>query len=105
MVARIITPALAQGSVACWVVTWAETVPSPGSACQSKWKLSAVSQMSPPPTVSFQVPEEVSWSWPGGSAPPTSAHDQEAGQMNGGALEPGTEARLSTSDVAVVVSL
>ncbi len=81
MLARIITPALAHGSVACCAVTCALTVPSLLSVCQAKWNASAVPQMSPPPPISFQVPELVSWSWPGGSAPPMSAQVHAAEQM------------------------
>ena len=61
--------------------------------------------MSPPPPISFQVPELVSWSWPAGCAPPTSVQAQVAGQMNGGGWEPASEATWSTVAVETMVEL
>ena len=84
MVARTITPALAQALVVCWEVTWAVTVPSAASGSVTRWKASAVPQMSPPPAVSVHDPLTTE-SWPGGRAPPMSLQLHPLGQRRGGA--------------------
>src|ERR1700688_1670681 len=88
-------PALAQALVFCWDVTWAVTEPSALNAWETKCSESAVPQMSPPPPTSFHVPPLVSWSWPGGRAPPMSPQDHAAGQVFGGGCEPASSATLS----------
>jgi hypothetical protein len=45
---RIITPALAQEWVFCWLLTRATTSPSPDIGTDAKWNASAVPQMSAP---------------------------------------------------------
>ena len=83
MVSRSMTPALAQGDVSVWEVTWALTVPSPAKVWLTKWKASDVPKMSPPPPLIDQV-EPVSVCWPAGRAPPMSEHVQPVGQLKPG---------------------
>ena len=77
------TPALAQTLVFDWAVTWAVTVPSAARVWLTRWKESAVSQMSPPPPLTDQV-EPVSVCWPAGNGPPMSEQVQPVGQAGGG---------------------
>src|SRR5581483_3064489 len=55
-VSRIMTPALAHGSVLCTPVTRATICPSPVSGTHTYWKASAVAQMSVPDARSVNVP-------------------------------------------------
>src|SRR5581483_1675309 len=55
-VSRIMTPALAHGSVLCTPVTRTTICPSPVSGTHTYWKASAVAQMSVPDARSVNVP-------------------------------------------------
>ncbi len=94
------TPALAKALVFCWLTMWAVTEPSAARVWFTRWKASAVVQMSPPPPTSDQVPLVDRLSWPGGRAPPMSLQLHPAGQTPGGAEAPPNWARLSTAATA-----
>ena len=56
MVSRSMTPALAQGLVSVWEVTWAATVPSAAKGWLTKLNWSRVCQMSLPEPLTVKVP-------------------------------------------------
>ena len=99
MVERIITPAFAQPSLFVCAVTSAETPPSPGSDCQTKWKESEVPQMSPPPPEMVQALPDKDW-LPVGAAFPMSLQDHPAGQ----AARPGGGTSLDVIDTLLSVT-